>query len=304
MARRFEIVLNRGSGGLQDLWHDGLTEEVVTGFRNAGVEAGIRAVFPEEIDDAMERALASSPEALVVGGGDGTVSNAAARLVGSDTALGILPLGTFNLAARDLGLPLELEDAMAALSTARSQAIDVLQIGERMCLCTALAGFYPRMAERQEEFHGRAWWLKSLQIIKDTLCLFHRSKPLALRLEPSDDIPVETTTRFAAFVPGDYDDLFSIIPKRTQLSEGLMTVYLSKHRSLPGVIRASLAYLIGRLKSEKDLQRLQTTSLRLAIKNKDQLLLMIDGEIVRLPLPLNLRIRSQALTVLRPRNHS
>ena len=56
------------------------------------------------------RAIAKrGDELLVVGGGDGTISAAASALAGSKTALGILPLGTLNHFARDLGIPTDIE---------------------------------------------------------------------------------------------------------------------------------------------------------------------------------------------------
>lgn len=297
----FQVVLNRHSGALQDLWHDGLPAELEKIFGQSGVEATVRAVAPEKLDEAIDEAIATRPGALVVGGGDGTVTSAARRLVDQEIPLGILPLGTFNLAARDLGVPLDLTAAARALAKAPPDRIDILGIGEHLCLCIALAGFYPRMAERREEFHGRAWWIKSFQIIKDSFLLFNRSRPLNLRLKTSEGKEVATRTRFAAFIPGDYQDLFSIIPKRTKLAEGMMTVYLSKHQSLPGMIRASLAYLFGMLRMEKDLRRIHTSAVRIEEPDQTELLTRIDGEIVRLPLPLDIEVRKKALKVLKPK---
>ena len=61
-----------------------------------------------------------------MGGGDGTIAAAAQRLAGTGVPLGILPLGTMNLLARDLGLPTGLEAAAAALAHGHARAVDVV----------------------------------------------------------------------------------------------------------------------------------------------------------------------------------
>ncbi len=294
------MVLNRDSGTLRELWHEGLPGELEEKFGEAGVAATVRTEGADGLDAAIDRALAAAPDALVVGGGDGTVAGAATRLTGGTVPLGVLPLGTFNLAARDLGVPLELDQAVPALARAPARAIDVLQVGDRACLCTALAGFYPRMAEREEEFHGRAWWKKSLNIARKTFRDFHHSSLLGLKLETLEGERLHRATRFAAFVPGDYEDIFSVIPKRVKLTDGEMTVYISRHRGLFGLARASLAYLFGMLRMESQLERVRTRGVRIGERRRNELLMMIDGEILRLPLPLEIRVRERALKVLRP----
>ena len=64
------------------------------------------------------RRVGAMPDAVIVGGGDGTVAAAATIFAGQDKPLGILPLGTFNLAARDVGMPLDWQEAAKLLVTA------------------------------------------------------------------------------------------------------------------------------------------------------------------------------------------
>lgn len=64
-------------------------------------------------------------ELVIVAAGDGTIEEVASRLIGSNTALGILPIGTQNNVARSLGVPLQLEDAAALLATGITRPVDV-----------------------------------------------------------------------------------------------------------------------------------------------------------------------------------
>ena len=65
------------------------------------------------LEAAIRSAAETSPTTVVVAGGDGSLGTAAGVLAGGDVPLGILPLGTFNHFAKDLGIPLELEAAAA-----------------------------------------------------------------------------------------------------------------------------------------------------------------------------------------------
>ncbi len=81
-----------------------------------------------ELIDAEVRAGAP---AIIVGGGDGTLSAAAGRLAGSGTALGVLPLGTGNTFARSLGLPLDLAGAAEVIAGRSVQSVDLGRVNGR-----------------------------------------------------------------------------------------------------------------------------------------------------------------------------
>ena len=67
---------------------------------------------PKELDATITKALAQKPDLLILGGGDGTISGLVDHLVGTNTALAVLPLGTANSFARTLGIPLDLKGAV------------------------------------------------------------------------------------------------------------------------------------------------------------------------------------------------
>ncbi|GAA5484509.1 diacylglycerol/lipid kinase family protein [Haloferula sargassicola] len=299
-VRRFEVVLNRESGTLKDLWHDGLPDDLVAAFAEGGVEARIRAAVASELDATLDQAVSTRPDALIVGGGDGTVSHAASRLLGAEVPMGILPCGTFNLAARDLGVPLDPFDAARALATAEPRAIDVLAANGRTALCNLMLGFYPTMARRQEEFHGRAWWVKSARILRDLREAFYRTPPLLLKFESPEHGAIHRVTRFAAFVPGEYEDVLSVIPTRTHMDAGKIGIYVSKHKTVGALARGMAAYVFGLMKQEPELEQLHATKLTLTSQQRDRLPASIDGEILDISLPLHLDLKPRALRVLCP----
>ncbi|MBB5351771.1 diacylglycerol kinase family enzyme [Haloferula luteola] len=301
--RHFEVVLNRESGTLRDLWHEGFPDELAAAFREGGADVQLHAGTAKQLDSALRAARQASPDAVIVGGGDGTVSHAAAQLVGTEMPMGILPCGTFNLAARDLGIPLDVLEAARALGTAPSTAIDVLDAGGRISLCNLMLGFYPAMARQQEEFHGRAWWRKTTRILVDLRKAFHDCPPLRLDLDTDERGRITRTTRFAALVPGEYEDILSLIPRRQIMDGGTLGIYLSHHRTLPSLVRGMFAYLFGLMEKEPELELLRSRGLTLTSGRRRTLPASLDGEILDIELPLRLDLRPGALHVLRPGDH-
>ena len=73
------------------------------------MRAYARLASPTKSRPPRERLSRANAEAVVAGGGDGTVSAVASILAGTPVPLGVLPLGTLNHFAKDLGIPLDLQ---------------------------------------------------------------------------------------------------------------------------------------------------------------------------------------------------
>jgi YegS/Rv2252/BmrU family lipid kinase len=118
---------------------------------------------PAMLDEVVKRALAKRPDLLILGGGDGTISGLVDHLVGTGTALGVLPLGTANSFARSLGIPLDLAGAVELLGTGRLRRIDLGMIdGDYFANCAAI-GISPQIAETVphglKRYLGRAGYI-------------------------------------------------------------------------------------------------------------------------------------------------
>src|SRR5262249_44711468 len=108
MASTLPVLINR-SGGAAAAFGDSLREVVEHAFAAAGQAIALELVDGAEIAAAVKGHL-GAPR-VVVGGGDGTLGCAAALLANTPTALAMLPLGTRNHLARQLGIPLALGEA-------------------------------------------------------------------------------------------------------------------------------------------------------------------------------------------------
>ena len=112
MAQRIaDVILNSGAGTLDK---QALADSIAASLSRQGVSARLHVVQGGgELDAAASRAVAGDADVIVAGGGDGTIATVSRHLVDSGKALGVLPLGTFNYFAKNLGVPLDLEPALA-----------------------------------------------------------------------------------------------------------------------------------------------------------------------------------------------
>lgn len=122
--RPARLIYNPKSGGNVKDAHP--LEKIVGTLRAHGIRAEIGIKSSGKTARKMAKAAADNNEDLViVAGGDGTIEDVASQLVGTKTALGILPIGTMNNLARSLGIPLELNDACALLGAGSTRQVDV-----------------------------------------------------------------------------------------------------------------------------------------------------------------------------------
>src|SRR5476649_731552 len=112
---------------------------------------------------AAKRALARGVDAVVAGGGDGTINAVASVLAGSSVALGVLPLGTLNHFAKDLNIPLDLDQAIATIARGTTAQVDVGDVNGRIFVNNSSLGLYPhivRARDQQQRRLGRGKWTR------------------------------------------------------------------------------------------------------------------------------------------------
>ena len=123
LMRNVLIVLNERAGSLLDRDPLAVKAELRRRLAGPGRTVDVLLAHGRSIGRAIDRGAASDYDTIIVGGGDGSVGYAAHRLAGTDKALGVLPLGTVNLLARDIGVPADLDDAIAAVEESVPRAI-------------------------------------------------------------------------------------------------------------------------------------------------------------------------------------
>jgi diacylglycerol kinase family enzyme len=298
----YQIVINRKSG--EGIFCDEKQQDRLKRiFTDRGHQVDLNVVEPERLETTLKDKAESAGEVLIVGGGDGTITTAARFLHGTGKTLGVLPLGTFNLEARDLKLPLDPFEAAAKLIGAETIPIDLLKVNDQYCMCATVIGFYPALAKARESFHGRSWWVKSLRIIREIATVAVASPALDLTIIAEGET-YRRRTRLTAFSPGGYEESMGLIPSRRDLSSGKLTAYVSEHLSRSQMLRAAFGYLIGNLLDTEKMTRIESSEITINVRRHRSIPAMIDGEILRISLPCRLEILPRALNVLRPKSES
>src|SRR6476469_2505171 len=117
------VLLNRGGGAVSA--DPEIGDKVAKALKDAGVDAEVELVDGGNCEVRCKEIAERGDELLVVGGGDGTISAAATALAGTETLLGILPLGTLNHFARDLGVPTEIDKAVELIASRMERRVDI-----------------------------------------------------------------------------------------------------------------------------------------------------------------------------------
>jgi diacylglycerol kinase family enzyme len=112
-------------------------------------------VQPATLARQVRAAIASGAPRILVAGGDGSIGSAAGAIAGTPIELAILPCGTLNHLARDLSLPLNLEEAAQIAKTGHSVAVDAAVVNDRLFLNTSSVGAYVAFVRARERLERR-----------------------------------------------------------------------------------------------------------------------------------------------------
>jgi diacylglycerol kinase family enzyme len=283
------VLLNEAAGSVPASGPSDVAGRVSAVFAHAGVRAEVRIVDGRAIAGEVRAAVAR---------GDGTLSSAAEALVGGRTALGVLPLGTRNHFARDLGLPTDVEEAARVIAAGHARGVDVGEVNGRIFLNNCSLGVYPdlvRDREAQETREERRRWAATLRASWGSLRRF-RVRTVTLR---TDGRIWRVTTPLVFVGNNRYETRLFALGRRTGLDEGLLWLYVARNTSRLGIVRLGARMLLGRLEQAQDFEALAGRELELRTTRR-HLRLAVDGEVVPMVSPLRFQIRPRGLSVFAP----
>jgi diacylglycerol kinase family enzyme len=252
----------------------------------------------DEIAAAVRRARDTGCGAIVAGGGDGTLNAVASHLVGTGTPLGILPLGTLNHFAKDLGIPLDPAQALQVVAAGHHTDVDVGEVNGRFFLNNSSLGLYPdivRHRERQQQRLGRGKWIAFSWALWGAL---RRYPFLEVRLTVDGEVRLHRTP-FVFIGNNAYQMQGFQIGQREGVSDGVLSVYVAHDTSRWRLLMLGLHALAGRLHQGRDFRAFLTERLTVETQHRT-LRVATDGEVNRLKTPFRYRVHAGALRVLVP----
>jgi diacylglycerol kinase family enzyme len=289
------VILNSASGPANQ---PDVEQRIADLFRAENREARVVSSKPDTIDSAVRDILRSRPEAVVAGGGDGTVSTVAGAVAGRGIPLGILPLGTLNHFAKDLHVPLDLAQAVKTIAAGVTINVDAARVNDRIFLNNSSIGVYPNIVEMRDALR-RQGHRKWPAFVLATARILARSHEVDVRLDV-DGGRFVTRTPFVFVGNNEYQTAGIHLGARARLNAGRLFAYLAprvKTRELP---KLALFALFGRTGKRHLFQQFSAAELWIETPKNRHLSVSTDGEVVIMATPLHYQSMPGALNVFVP----
>ncbi|MEO7760883.1 MAG: diacylglycerol kinase family protein [Casimicrobiaceae bacterium] len=251
-----------------------------------------------ELAQFARAAVARKPRMIVAGGGDGTINAVAAHVAGTGIPLGVLPLGTLNHFARDLGMPSDIEAAVRALAMGHTVPVDVGEVNGRVFLNNSSIGLYPSLVDHRDREQQRLGLGKWSALLRATLTVLHRYPLLSVRVRCGDQQFVRRTP--LVFVGNNAYAMEGLdIGRRERIDAGTLSLYIPRRQGRFALFRIAFRALFGRLRAVDDFDSMQAPEISIETR-RHHVRVATDGEVASVATPLHYSIRVGALRVIVP----
>lgn len=300
LPTQIEVVINAGSG-VDD------KREIVSELKKMFAERNLGADFlvvknSADWDETLKRIAESPAKIIIAGGGDGTINAVAAKLIGTDKTLGVLPLGTLNHFSKDLAIPQDLAEAVGVIAENYTTEVDVGEVNGEIFINNSSLGLYPRIVrkrETQQERLGRSKWSAAFWA---AISIFRRYPFLDLKLKVEKKY-LERRTPFVFVGNNEYEIQGFNIGARNTLQDGILSVYVLHRTGRAGLLMLAARSIFGLLREAEDFDEFFTDELQIERRGrrKKRVLVALDGEVKVMETPIRYRILPKALRVIAPR---
>lgn len=298
---RFVGVFNVGGGTFGTIDAPAFAERAAATLRASGITLDSRLVESETLIEALEEA-AADPEAdvLVVGGGDGTISSAAAICFKTGKPLAVLPGGTMNFFARALHMPLDLDEAIAALAAGRFYRVDIATANGQPFLNQYSVGLHARLIRIRESIAYQGRWAKmfaGLRAIGGAV-----SRPLKFEVEIHSRDGDERNLASSVVVS---NNLLAEghLPYADDLAGGALGLYIAKPMTSGDTLKLIAQVMLGRWKAHPMIAERRVERVVLNFPRfKRGTVAAIDGELIPLAKQVALMIHPGGLKVFAPQS--
>ena len=290
------VILNPSAGTAAG--RPRISSELADLFRASGCDAEI--VVPRAPKDVTAAARDASARAatVVAAGGDGTVSSVATGIIGSPAALGVIPLGTLNHFARDLGIPDDIGRAVAVAAARHVTRVDVGDVNGRIFINNSSIGVYPDIVAGRDELRLQGY-PKWPAMALATARVLTRYRGVTVTMDV-DGRQRTWRTPFVFVGNNEYTIEGLRLGSRTRLDRGRLFIYLTprtRTRDLPMLFAKAVA---GRAGESGAFEIVSATDVVIATRSVRRIRVAADGEVATMATALRYRTRPGALQVVVP----
>ncbi len=234
---------------------------------------------------------------IVAAGGDGTVSAVAGELASSNLKMGVIPVGTLNHFAKDMHIPVGVDEAVAALAGGKSVKVDTVALNDLVFVNNSSIGVYPdAVRTRDKHAHRVGKWPAAVWGIG-----VHLRRPRAYRFELEiDGKKIYCRTPFIFVGNNNYNISQVGITNRTELTQGKLCIYIVKTDSRRHLMRLAAKAFLGKVEAEQSFDSYIAGKLIIRAPNRKTIDVAWDGEVKRLAFPLVYKTQPKSLTVIVP----
>ena len=284
------VVINVSGGTARSLGPK-LEAQVRDAFAAAGLAIDLYLVPGDAIAETLRGISAA---VVTVGGGDGTLGGAAGILHEQGKTLAILPLGTRNHLAKQLGIPADLPEAAKTIAAGATTRIDLGCAGDRIFVNNLSIGIYTRLVRAREAIGGPKWlatFPASWHALKKM-----RSQSFSLTI----DGQARSIKSPLLFIGNNkYSIERASLGQRESISEGQLSLMAVDALGPLALVRFGLRALVGKLDKQNDFAELANAS-EVTIESRHRQDVAFDGELEKMQFPLVCKVLPAALKVIAP----
>ena len=260
----------------------------------AGREVLVTTASGKGIERAARAAVEGGCDMLVAGGGDGTIGTVAGIAAKAGLPFGVLPLGTRNHFARDLGLPLDLDGAIQVILAGETRTVDLGEVNGRIFINNSSIGVYPRLVRMRERLrkYGLAKWTAALWAL---LAVLRRHPFMAVRITADGETMVRRTP-FVFIGNNEYRMEGLSAARRESLNDGLLALYVMNASGRRSLLWLGWQILRGRTADLAELERFSVAEAEIELR-RSATHVALDGELLTVRGALTYRVLPEALEV-------
>jgi diacylglycerol kinase family enzyme len=287
------VLSNPRSG--TSLRNPGAVERAMAVF---GSRAELRAFSGDPADEAA-RAVRDGFRIVVAAGGDGTVAGVAHALAGTGVALAVLPLGTFNYFARGLKMPEAPKAAARAILDGSPHDIRVGTLNGRVFLNNVAIGLYPAILEEREAVYARFGRYRLLAHLASLRTILRFQKPYRMEIY-QDDTRHSLRTPMVFVARSAYQlDQFGLQGAEA-ISDDRFVLFLAHQQTRLGFLRLAWRLVRRRVDHGRDVIVSTPRRIAIAVRGRRRIAVALDGEKLKMRLPLRIRLNDHLLQVILP----